>query len=61
MMNSKYRYLSYLLWLSPAIILIILVVLKIMNFLVAIALITIFHFWAMYFIINSSRLKVISK
>jgi hypothetical protein len=56
--NFVIRFITYLLWLSPAIILILLVAYWMLNFLVAILIITMFHFWAMYFIINSSRLKI---
>lgn len=49
---------SGLLWMSPAIILIAMVATGMMNYLHAIILIILFHFTAMYFIINSGRLIV---
>lgn len=49
---------TYLLWLSPAILLIYLVATLKMNYLIAIWLIIIFHFAAMYYVINSDKLKI---
>ncbi len=51
----------YFLWLSPALILIFLVAFKKMNFAVAILLITLYHFWAMYFIIKWKYIKIMKK
>lgn len=56
--NNMKRIATYLLWLSPAAILIYLVATLKMNYLVAIGLIIIFHFAAMYYIINSDKLKI---
>lgn len=59
--NLMKRILTYFLWLLPAIILILLVANWSLNFLVAILLITIFHFAAMLYIINSYRLEIVKK
>lgn len=59
--NSIKKYFIYFLWLFPAIILIILVAAGVICSLIAIWLITFFHFWAMYYIINSSRLEIRKK
>lgn len=59
--NSVKRFFTSLLWLLPAIILIALVANWNMNFLIAIWIITVFHFAAMIYIINSDRLKITEK
>ena len=59
--NNIVRFFTYLLWLLPAIILILLVACGKLNFLIAILIITVFHFLAMYFIINSRRLQIEKK
>jgi hypothetical protein len=59
--NIIKSFFAYLMWLLPAIILILSVANWYLNFLVAIWLITLFHFIAMYYIINSSRLKISEK
>ena len=55
--NIFSRILSWFLWMLPAFILIFLVWSWKMNFLVAIVLITIFHFLAMYFLIKNMKNK----
>jgi len=55
------KYFTYFLWLLPAIILIILVAFKIMCSLTAIFIIIAYHFWAMFYIIKSKRLKISKK
>ena len=55
------KILTYFLWLLPAIILIILVASWKIHFLLAISIIIAFHFVAMYYIINSDRLKISDK
>lgn len=52
------KYLTYFLWMLPAIILIFLSVTQIISYWSAILYIIIFHFWAMYFIVNSDRLEI---
>ncbi|NDK08743.1 hypothetical protein EOM39_05900 [Candidatus Gracilibacteria bacterium] len=59
--NLIKRYGSYFLWLSPALILIYLVAFGYMHYLIAILLIIAFHFGAMYYIINSPKLKIEEK
>ena len=61
MQNNVKRVFTYFLWLLPAIILIVLVANWNMNYLIAIWLITIFHFVSMIYIINSDRLKITKK
>lgn len=52
------KYIIYFLWILPAIILIYLAVTQIITYICAILIITIFHFLAMSYIINSGRLKI---
>lgn len=59
--NPVKKYLTYFLWMLPAIILIFLVAFKFMCSFTAIIIIIIFHFWAMYYIIKSKRLKITKK
>lgn len=56
--NIMKKMATYLLWLSPGIILIFLVATLRLNYLVAILLIIIYHFAAMYYVINSGKLKI---
>lgn len=55
------KYLTYLLWSLPAIILIYLTLFQMISYLSAILLITVFHFGAMYFILKSNRLIIKEK
>ncbi len=55
------RVCSYFLWLFPALLLIISVILHYLDYKTAIVLITLFHFFAMYFIINSKYLVISSQ
>ena len=52
---------TYFLWLFPAIILIYLTAIFVINYLCAILLIIFYHLGAMYYIINSDRLKINEK
>lgn len=55
------KFLTFLSWMTPALALILLVAFWYLNYLIAIWLIIAFHFWAMYYIINSPRLKIDEK
>ena len=55
------KYITYFLWLLPAIVLIYLSVTQIISYLLAILLIIIFHFLAMFYVINSDKLIVEEK
>lgn len=54
-------FLTWFMWMLPAFILIYLVATQVLHYMLAIILITIFHFWAMFYIINSRKLKFIEK
>lgn len=56
--NIMKKMATYLLWLSPGIVLIFLVATLRLNYLVAIGLVILYHFAAMYYIIYSGRLKI---
>jgi hypothetical protein len=51
----------YFLWLLPALILMYKVANLELNYLIAILLVIIYHFWAMCYIIDSPRLKITEK
>jgi len=55
------KYFVYFLWILPAIILIYLSIIQIISYLLAILIITIFHFVAMYYIVYSDRLIIKEK
>ena len=56
--NTVKKYFTYFLWMLLAIILIYLSVVEIISHLWAIVAITVFHFGAMWYIVNSDKLEI---
>lgn len=59
--NSIKKYLTYFLWLLPAIILIFLVAFWVMWSKTAILIVIAYHFWAMCYVFKSNKLKITKK